>query len=342
MSSSFRHDARVIGVAARDLSGKLITTPTGTVLERLAEWGQHRTKRVWESKRALLLGLEGVRGGAFELSTFCFRPADHETVLQGKVLEARIYDDPNFGFPVLSVFASVGGCFWAILCRSEMYNPRNSHPVQLCAIPEGLNARSFIGLPAGQDLGLGKFCEPKVVAVNGEKAVVEEPKKDVVLTEAQLAKLRKKRLHLPGEKEHSAQFCCEKLIPQAILEAFEAGCQLGLLGVEVREHLDPQQVADWEEDLNEVMIGLVTFGEKFLDKTGPLAKFNPNLYPHHKPKYCGQKLVPQLVETLVKSLKVLGALPAEMRPLLPRDLDLAGKVSASVAGIHKFIPLLKL
>jgi len=259
MPSSLHYDARVIGVAARDLSGKLITKPTGTVLERLGEWGQHSARKNWELKTALLLGLDGTRGGALELSTFCFRKADQMTVLQSEVLETRIYKDPLFDFPVMSIFTVVGGCFWALLCRSKMYTPRNSFPVQLCGLPEGLGARSFHALPSGHDLGLAKFCEPKVVAVNGEKARVMEKPKEKILQGVDLAKLRKTHLHLPGEKEHTAQFCCEKLIPQAIHKAFEAGCQLGLLEAEVRKYLDKQQVAGWAEDLNKVMMGLVDY-----------------------------------------------------------------------------------
>ncbi len=343
MPSSLRYDARVIGVAARDLSGKLIATPTNTVLERLGKWGQHSTRKTWELKTALLLGLDGVRGGAFELSTFCFRPADPVTVVSGRVLEMRIYEDPRFGFPVLSVFALIEGYFWAILCRSQMYNPRNSYPVQLCGIPDGLIAKSFGSLPTGHDFGLDKFCELKAVSVEEEAKPEPEMPKVVTLSQSQLTKLGKRPLKLGGEKEHLALFYCEKVIPRCIEEAFVAGSQLGLLEVGVRDHFDLSLVDGWSKELNQVMMSLATFGGLFLPETDIPAEFLEAQYPHHKPVYCGKRLVPQLVQTLVEATKVLEALPIEMKPLV-KDSDeanLAGKVSAAVAGIHKFVLLLR-
>ena len=342
LPTSLPSDVRVLGVAVKDASGKLITLPRKTVLEKLGGWSQHSSKR-WELDTALILGLEHTKGGAFEVATFCFKQVERQTLLTGKVLGTMIYREPVFGFSVLSVFASVDSHLWAFVCGSELYNEREAYPVRLCEMEDKVTARSFDFIPHGQDLGLKHFCQPKASVVT-EVLKVSEPEKPkvVTLTPAHLAKLGKRQLKLGGEKEHSASFYCDKVIPRCIEEAFVAGSQLGLLEVEVKNHLDQSLLPGWRKELDQAMMSLLAFGEKFLPKTDIPAKFQKALYPHHKPAYSGKKLVPQLVETLVKATAVLDALPDEMKPLVKdsTEANLAGKVSAAVAGIHKFVPLL--
>ncbi|TAK57845.1 hypothetical protein EPO17_00890, partial [Patescibacteria group bacterium] len=223
---------KVVTLAVMDRSGQVVTTPERakkgppTIPEMLGKWDKNSCG-FWSLDTALLLGLSGKKDGPFELLTFGLKPADCRKVLQGRVLGVSFHNDSERKQTLATISAIAEECLWQFICQRELLEPA---AVFFISMPSWVSPQSFNHHP-GYDFGLGEFCEPKVGPVNGEAEEKTRPGRGKgSKASAKLAQLRKKPLHLRGEKtEHTGQFCCDKVIPRRVQEAFVAGSQLGLL-----------------------------------------------------------------------------------------------------------------
>lgn len=329
------YDVRLIGLAIKDSSGKQILAPRGTILEKLGKWSQNGATKAWELGTALILGLDGTKGGAFELTNFSSKFKNHRVLLRGTVLGALVYDQPQFGFRVLSVFALVDGFLWSFLCRSEMDNRERLLPVTLFGMDDKTTGKSFDFIPDGKDFELGKFCEPKVGPADGEKsagkpeagqAKASAGTGDGSASLVNLAKLKKSPLQLPGMKKvHTAWFCVEHVVGPYLETVSESARTLIKIGDEILPLLDPATIATWTAQLGGVKADLETFEKRFFSGDDSVSGFGEALdWPEHTPKFNATRLAPDLIGEMVVGSRILPSIPDDIKLLFHSDLHVCG------------------
>lgn len=334
-SSSQPLEMKVVGVSLTSGSGSVIKCPTRarkgepSIPEMLGRWIQN-SNGSWSLEKALLFGLSGTKGGPFEVITFGLKAADCKMVLQGQVLGSRLYDDHDRKQTLATVFVNGEGHFWQFTCQRELLKPA---AVYFTEMPKAIGYGDF-NHPDGYDLGLGKFCEPKVVAVNGEKASppanegnIPEPEKPAGLTPktVKLAKLRKKSLKLPGEKEHLACYCIDNIVRAHLQKISNSARTLVKIGDEILPLLKPSDVGLWKAQLSEVKATLESFERCFFSGTDPVPGFQDALdWPAHTAKFNATRLAPRLVGEIIASSKIFPAIPGEFKPLFDRKLHVCG------------------